>query len=182
MKKKKGILRKLLTNSLMLCYNIKKRDLWGETNNMKKLKAIDVARYIVWRASENGTPISHLQLQKILYIVFGKVYKTLKRELFEEEFYAWVYGPVVLEVYDEYCIYSAATITPLRPPNVSIEDATLKAVIDSEIDIRSKQPAFQLVDETHRKDGAWRSVYGNGEGRRKKISRERIFTEFNNKM
>ena len=65
-------------------------------------KAIDVAKYIVNKCIDDGYPISNLQLQKILYFI-QRYYLQKDDQLFDDDFEAWQFGPVIPAVYYKFC-------------------------------------------------------------------------------
>ncbi len=82
---------------------------------MGKYKAMSIARYIVDYCDEIlQRPITNLQLQLILYCVWVDYYKQTGRELFADHIYAWQLGPVVADVYFEYCSYGGIPIHTLQ--------------------------------------------------------------------
>lgn len=67
-------------------------------------KALDIANKIIHASSnENaGETISNLKLQKLLYYQQGFHLAYFGAPLFAEDVEAWMYGPVVPTVYDEF--------------------------------------------------------------------------------
>lgn len=81
-------------------------------------KALDLAKYLNYLHNEKyGINISPLKLQKILFFLFGewgafvqkassdndgKDLLSFSKYLFDEDIEAWVYGPVVNEVYKKF--------------------------------------------------------------------------------
>jgi uncharacterized phage-associated protein len=64
--------------------------------NFSKIKVTTLAGYIL----KYFGPMSHLKLQKLLYYCQAYHLANFDSELFEEEFEAWVHGPVCRNVYD----------------------------------------------------------------------------------
>lgn len=63
--------------------------------------AINIAAYIAERYEhEYGAPIDEMKLHKLLYFSQRETFIQLDSPLFVEPFYAWVYGPVLVEVRD----------------------------------------------------------------------------------
>lgn len=124
--------------------------------------ALEVAKYIINKCIGLGRPISNLQLQKILYYVQGEyMSKTNGEPLFEDNFEAWQYGPVVPKVYYKYNIYSASEITDVQqgediPQNV-------RNIIDNKIEEKSKYSAWNLVEQTH-SEAPWINTFDSGRG------------------
>ena len=72
--------------------------------------ALDIAKYIIDYSNRRDTPVSNLQLQKILYYIQMNFYRRLNKPAFNEDIEAWRYGPVVSSVYNVYCMYGASDI------------------------------------------------------------------------
>ncbi len=93
---------------------------------------LDLSWFIVRRCFNNGTPISHLQLQLILLRL-----QTLSVEedgvlLFKDNFENKVMGKIVPKVYFQFNIYSSTDIVPMSiDPNPHIP---LKSCLLEEID------------------------------------------------
>ena len=69
--------------------------------------AIDVSRYVILRCNQLGRTISNLKLQKLLYFAWKNYYKKYRKYLFNENFEAWQFGPVVRNVYYDYCAHKS---------------------------------------------------------------------------
>jgi uncharacterized phage-associated protein len=67
-----------------------------------KLSCFDVAKYFLWVANEQNTPISNLKLQKLVYYAQAWHLAINGQALFAEDFQAWVHGPVNPALYHEY--------------------------------------------------------------------------------
>lgn len=139
-----------------------------------KYTAADVAACVVTSAFECGRPVSNLQLQKILYFIqrdymlsHGGI------TIFDDEFEAWQYGPVIPSVYWTYSIFGGSPIKVAQKYK-SVDflggcDEPLNRLLPADEEfVRSKAesmsrlPAWKLVDESHRKGGAWDAVYSCG--------------------
>lgn len=140
---------------------------------MSKYSALDVAKYIVSKCTTDGMPISNLQLQKILYYIQTEFLKT-SSALFYDEFEAWQFGPVVPEVYYQYCGFGAIPIN--MSYDIKLEqlgNRDLK-IIDSIVEKKRVKNPWELVDETHKPGGAWDRTYHERGGTRHIISIEDI--------
>ena len=68
----------------------------------------ELADHIIAVANESGNNITNLQLQKIMFFVFGRMVRTygpnsrLVRDTYNEQFEKWSYGPVVESIYFDY--------------------------------------------------------------------------------
>lgn len=128
--------------------------------------AIDLSKYIVSKCIADRQPISNLQLQKILYYIQKKFLET-DRIAFGDNIEAWQFGPVVPNVYYYYCGYGAMPISfEYEAPNIEQSD---KDIIDNIIVEKRVLPPWTLVNETHKKNGAWDIIYKDGSGNHKVI-------------
>ena len=59
-----------------------------------------IARWIIDKAIKEDVSITHLKLQKLIYICYGWVLGGENKKLFQEDFYAWQHGPVLKEMYN----------------------------------------------------------------------------------
>lgn len=78
----------------------------------------DIADYIIKKNDYGCSDISMLKLQKLLYYAQAYYLANYKKPLFNEEFQAWVHGPVNREIFDRFkethSLYSIATCKDLR--------------------------------------------------------------------
>lgn len=133
--------------------------------------AIDVADYIINKCYNDEKPISNLQLQKILYFAWIEYYNKMHKPLFIDNICAWQFGPVVPDVYYEYCVYGGRPINIKCQTDITGTDAELlNKVVDKYVDT----PISVLVEMTHKMGGAWDLTYEDGLGSRKVIPFELI--------
>ncbi len=137
-------------------------------------KAIEVARYIVNKCIDDDYPVSNLQLQKILYFI-QRYYLQNNNQLFDDDFEAWQFGPVIPTVYYKFCGYGAMPITSkLNNSNVSDILPKDRKNIDNFTKDKRKLYPWDLVEETHRIGGAWDSTFMDGIGNHKIIYKKLI--------
>lgn len=133
--------------------------------------ALDLSKYVISKCVEDGRPITNLQLQKILYYI--QVYFLQHDDIaFPDAIEAWQFGPVVPNVYYYYCGYGAMPIVSTHER--FIIESKDKNIINSIIESKRDLDPWKLVEETHRKNGAWDQIYKNGSGNRKIIPTELI--------
>ena len=140
-------------------------------------KAENIAKYIIYFFNEHGKTITNLQLQKILYFSWIDYYKQTDKELFDDYFFAWRYGPVIPDVYYKYNCYGRSNI-PKEDPYSLMQDCDEclltddiklrcdKTVLNSIIESYTDTPATMLVEKSHLQGGAWDQTFENGEGER----------------
>ena len=134
-------------------------------------KAMELSTYIVSKCIKEDCPISNLQLQKILYYI-QKAFLDRGDRAFSDNIEAWQFGPVVPNVYYHYCGYGAMPISfSSIKYDVAKED---KQLIDSIVESKRVLAPWDLVEETHKKGGAWDKTYKNGSGSHEVIPTELI--------
>lgn len=142
----------------------------------------DVASAVIRLAIAEGNPLTNLQLQKILYLCQLAYVKAEQRLLFPEEIVAWQYGPVVKASYDEYSYRGASSLRKAHMtkrdwlhdkaiPVAELDDEAM-SVIQPIVLAWYRRPLWDLVNESHKKDGPWDVTYnpkgepeGTGYGR-----------------
>lgn len=133
--------------------------------------AIAISKYIVTKCVLDKHPISNLQLQKILYYV-QKAYLDKGMRAFSDEIEAWQFGPVVPESYYRFAGFGAMPISlSYSVADIASDDRT---IIDSIVEEKRIMNPWDLVEDTHKSNGAWSQIYKNGLGNRKVIPVELI--------
>jgi uncharacterized phage-associated protein len=66
----------------------------------------NVADYFIWLANSTGSFISNLKLQKLVYYAQAWHLALNGMPLFDEDFEAWVHGPVIPTLYHEFKEFS----------------------------------------------------------------------------
>ena len=138
-----------------------------------KYSAADVAAFIVEFSIENTRPVSNLQLQKILFFAQCDYMKSHEKELFNDDFEAWQYGPVVQSVYSAYSIFGGSPISrpaKYRSFNIFLGDSDKviplcgaeRSSVESTVRRCINMKPWDLVRLSHEKGGAWDSVYNKG--------------------
>lgn len=102
---------------------------------MSNYCANDLAKYIIWQHKEAEKEITNLRLQKLLYYVQGYFLKNFDIPAFDEEIFRWAYGPVVVDVYYEYCSNGAG---PLFPPARNEVERIERSISPQHIHLLSK--------------------------------------------
>ncbi len=124
--------------------------------------AVDLSKYIITKCVEDDCPISNLQLQKILYYI-QKYFLKHDSIAFPDEIEAWQFGPVVPNSYYRFCGFGAMPITNQYTVNC-IVDKEAKQIVDHIIEEKRVLDPWQMVQETHKPNGAWATIYQNGKG------------------
>lgn len=137
------------------------------------LNANDVATFIISQSDD----ITHLKLQKLLYLCYEDFLKNTGVPLFEDKIYAFPYGPVVKNVFNKYSHKGKDKIEFKEDNSVTFPKMSTKVtpsfsrILFSETGIGAlnsiqktlekyvEKSAFDLVDITHRPGSAWDRVY-----------------------
>lgn len=134
--------------------------------------AMAVADFIIDFCSRKKEPVSNLRLQKLLYFTWVRFYEKTNRNLFYDPMYAWQLGPVVPEVYNNFCSYGGRPINQIWDgTEIEQDDAEILGNIIMQY---WNVPSSELVERTHKPDTAWYQVYDGGKGNRKVIPFELI--------
>lgn len=135
-------------------------------------ETMEIAKYIITKCSRENEPLSNLQLQKIMYYVQRDFLQNTGAPVFNDDFYAWKFGPVLEDVYYNYCNRGASKIQE-EYQIINIEKATQKRIDNVVIEKRKLNP-WDMVEETHKQGGAWDYVYNYGKGLGEKIDKQLI--------
>ncbi len=128
-----------------------------------------LAHYVVDKCTEERYPVSNLQLQKIMYFLQSVYCEATGQLLFEEEFEAWPYGPVLSDVYREFSSYGGGLICRNYDdfdPNML---GAAKVFIDEGIQVLRQKSPWDLVATSHADGSPWSVVWNSGAGYKKTI-------------
>lgn len=128
----------------------------------KKYTAKDIAHYIVNKCIDDDSPVNNLQLQKILYFVQKHYINLTGDTLFDDDFVAFTYGPVIRKVYWEFSMNGGDRICKkCKSADIGC-DVTSK--IDPIIEKDASIPDWELVEESRKSGSAWEKTYKGGRG------------------
>lgn len=156
-----NVLRQLLEHTdLKLELNIEKR---GDT---EIIDVFDVCNYILYKSKElleDAYDVTNLKLNKLLYFIEVEFLTRLKKPLFNNNFRAWLHGPVYPEVYHRFKYNGSDIITPDNNYEGSL-NREQKKIIDTVLKDKGYvyRSAFELRNESHR-EGPWAEVRKKGE-------------------
>ena len=114
---------------------------------MAAVTASNLAKYIIHKANNMDVPITHLKLQKILYYVAGVFAGVLNERAFWDRIEAWGYGPVVRNVYIEFCSWGALPLICEEEVSLDYDDEQ-KELVDFVIDQKIRMSGRELVNAT----------------------------------
>lgn len=120
----------------------------------KMITPEDVLRVLLELQSldeDSGDVITNLKAQKLLYYVQGVALAKLSQPMFQEDFVAWQYGPVIVRLYNELKQFGRNQVE-LPPVTGSVEDE----FSDDQLDVIASVyktfgqfSAWKLRDMTH---------------------------------
>lgn len=106
--------------------------------------------------------LSNLELQKIAFIAEMLYLGRTKEPLVNEDWQAWAYGPVQPELYHQAKIFGADPVRDIFVADLlDINSAEGQATNDAYNLMKVLTPG-QMVNITHRPDGAWARNYASG--------------------
>jgi len=131
-----------------------------------------IANYILMVRRHFGYQTTQLELQKILYFVYGTYLLKYKRKLVDGYFEAWDHGPVQPLIFREFTefgkkpITRKAQATNLLTGEVRAVDAPRSPLVRSHIaeivlQLRTLS-ASQLREKSHARGGPWSTVVEQG--------------------
>ena len=114
-------------------------------------KALDIAKKLIFKAQNDepngGERLTNLKLQKLLYYQQGFHLAFFGTPLFAEDVEAWMYGPVVPAVYDEYSAYGSSALPEVKEP-VSLSENE-EELFNEVFDAYREFSAIGLMNRTH---------------------------------
>jgi uncharacterized phage-associated protein len=140
--------------------------------------SLAIANEFLKRARDEQRALTQMHLQKLVYLAHGWNLAVNGRELIEDEFEAWEFGPVVRKLYNALSKYGKSTVTRLicwgddtpfpsdddGPAIASLDEKEL-AVIDKVWEQYRGFEAFQLSALTHAPQSPWSNTYERGKNK-----------------
>lgn len=121
------------------------------------VSCFDIAEYFIGLANETGSFISNLKLQKLAYYAQAWHLALNESSLFEEDFQAWVHGPVIPSLYQKYKSFGWQPILEEVNPNLP-EDVV--QFLDEVAEEYFACDAYELEQMTHIED-PWNCARGD---------------------
>jgi len=126
------------------------------------LNCHDVAKYFLTKVDEEaGDSISHLKLQKLVYYAQGLHLALYDEPLFMEPIEAWLHGPVIGLLYDDYKQYANNPIARPQDVNFSVYDDQISNLLDEVYSYFGQFSAGKLRNMTHEED-PWKNAPSSG--------------------
>lgn len=137
--------------------------------------SLAIGNEFISRANGADKPLTHMQIQKLVFLSHGWNLALNGTALIEDEFEAWEFGPVVRKLYDALKRHGRDSISQLinwgddTPFPGDDAGQAHEVTADSERDLIDSiheafggVPAFRLSAITHAPGSPWESVYKRG--------------------
>lgn len=127
---------------------------------MKNISYNLILQYFLALANSKGEVITNLKIQKLLYYAQSWYLANFKKPLFEEDFQAWVHGPVIPCLYKKLKIRGYYASIPIKSRFLleSVEskldgvDKNIKPFLEEIARVYFPIGAYQLELMTHKED------------------------------
>jgi uncharacterized phage-associated protein len=125
-----------------------------------------IAYAFVKKGIDEGKFVTQMKLQKLVYFAQGVHLAKYHKPLLNETFQAWMYGPVIPEIYKDFKLYGSRPITDTAEftPSSTYKppfrlDAEAMDTINYSWGVLKDFSAMSLSNWTHQPDGPWSKVY-----------------------
>lgn len=126
--------------------------------------ACGVANEFIRRANEQGAPLTHLQIQKLVYFAHARMLVLHRLPLVQQGFQAWGYGPVVADLYQALKLNGSEAVVEeipvVEPPTFSSREI---GVFDWCFKRYGRLSGGQLTSITHASGSPWSMASGRNE-------------------
>lgn len=137
---------------------------------MHRNSAINIGYKFLDLAQREGSQVTPMQLQKLVYIAHGWSLGLFRAPLISNTIYAWKFGPVIEDLYHHFKHFRSGAIT---------ESAEMIAAYNNETNLAPNQQdtinnvwavykgvsGLKLSDLTHQKGTPWDEVWNNQGGK-----------------
>lgn len=136
----------------------------------------NVANYIISKCDN----ITNMKLQKLVYYSHIQFLITQNEPLINSNIEAWVYGPVIRELYQEFSRFSYKNITTQSTlGNIANLTENQKKAIDDILILYKDKSNEELSNKTHSED-PWQDAYQSSDWSENIISNESLLKYYKN--
>lgn len=122
-------------------------------------KAIEIAEYIIKKYNEMEVEITNLRLQSLLFLLQKEFIKKNGKKLFSDEISDWNYGPIVENVYYNFCGFGSLPLWIFKefeePEKINKE---IKVFIYDFISKFKNYDYYELHNLSKLPNGAWENA------------------------
>lgn len=127
-------------------------------------RAIDVANAILEIAEREKLSISNPHLQKVLWYAQGFSFAFDEQPIFDDDFEAWKYGPVIPNVYNRLRRWGAMPVRPEREGTLKTFPEKVQELLENTTQVVGRKDPWGLVDKV-KGEAPWKNNYRTGESR-----------------
>jgi uncharacterized phage-associated protein len=139
----------------------------------RTVDSVELSKYVIRKMYEKGEKINHLKLQKLLYYIEAWHLVYTDKPLIDDDFEAWLHGPVIRKVWNHYKGFSIMFDDlpyPKQEPTIELTEEQ-KEIIDDVLDEYGEKSGYYLECLTHA-EIPWRNARIKGENQI--ISKEKM--------
>ena len=138
--------------------------------------ADEIAHYLVSFCADENHPISNLYLQAIMWDIQTCYCKATGSLLFNDEFEAWTYGPVLPDIYNEFTFYGGTRIEEDLYNQYTFDNIPNDVKKDLQFAARQLRELYpyDLVSKIKSPDSLWSNIYRDGEAGNRIIPNQMI--------
>ena len=131
----------------------------------EQITAIDVSNYFTNEAIHSKSPLTVMQALKLTYMAQGFHLALEDKAFFEEEIFAWQYGPVIIELYRHLKNISGPPpfVEKMQNNNIALFNNKQKDILAAVFKKYIKFTGWTLSNLTHAKGSPWEQCYREGE-------------------
>lgn len=111
------------------------------------MRATELAKIITSYINSKGDTLTHKKLQKLLYYVDAWHMVYFEHPIIDEDFQAWVHGPVVPSVYNQYKEHGFREIELLNDEDTDVEALLNEAFENNGIDPDQQELVYKVLDQ-----------------------------------
>lgn len=138
-----------------------------------------IANQLLLYSADSGRELmTNMKLQKMLYYQQGFHLAYFGTPLFEDDIEAWMYGPVVPSVYEEYKAFGHQGIEPNRKLDFTFDNDIESSLFNEVCKVYCAYSAVGLMNMTH-EESPWKTT-PTGEG--SVISKEKMKSFFKKRL
>lgn len=115
--------------------------------------ASKITEYLIYKGVKGGDFVTNKRIQKLLYYIQAWHLAINKEPIFEDKIEAWIHGPAIRSVYEEYKSYVANPIDKISNENIMSElEKDVIEFVDRIVAAYSKYDTATLEYMTHAED------------------------------
>ena len=127
-------------------------------NMAQPLTAIDVAKYLLYKANSDGDLITNLKMQKLLYYAQAWYLVNFSKPLFQDPIKAWKFGPIVETAYYHFKRFGLSPIICNDAEKIIPKiHANIRDYLDEYYKIYIQYSASDLTQMSHN-EAPWRET------------------------